>query len=77
MNDESYSDIRAFIKRLKNADNKNVGENIEEAINFSSTSTEIVLKLRFYLAQINIDNLNQEVLIEVQRIKDQVDILLD
>ncbi|WP_144814523.1 MULTISPECIES: hypothetical protein [Enterobacteriaceae] len=77
MNDEFYSDIRALIKRLKNGDNKIVGENIEEAINFSSTSTEIVLKLRFYLAQINIDNLNQEVLIEVQRIKDQVDILLD
>jgi len=77
MNDESYSDIRALIQRLKNADNKNVGENIEEAINFSSTSTEILLKLRFYLTQINIDNLNQEILIEVEGMKNQVDIFLD
>lgn len=69
MNDESYSDIRVLIKRLKNADNKNVSENIEEAINFSSTSTEILLKLRSYLAQINIDNLNQEILIEVEGMK--------
>jgi len=46
MNDEFYSDIRALIKRLKNGDNKIVGENIEEAITFSSTFTEILLKLR-------------------------------
>ncbi len=77
INHEFYSDIRLLIENLRNAKDKIVSENIEEAMDFSSASTEILRKIKFYLAQINFDNLNEDMLIEVERIKSQVDILLE
>lgn len=77
INHEFYSDIRLLIENLRNAKDKIVSENIEEAMDFSSAYTEILLQIKFYLAQINFDNLNEDMLIEVERIKSQVDILLE
>ncbi len=76
MNDKFYSDIRLLIVKLKGTGNESVANNIEDTINFSFTSAEILLKLRFFLSQVNTDNQNDELLIGIKRIKDKINSLL-
>lgn len=76
MTDKFYSDIRLLVVKLKGTGNESVIDNIEDTINFSFTSTEMLLKLKFFLAQINTDNLSDELSIEIKRIKNKIDSLL-
>ncbi|MGS2873273.1 hypothetical protein [Enterobacter huaxiensis] len=76
MTDKFYSDIRLLIVKLKGTDNESIVDDIEDTINFSFTSTEMLLKLKFFLAQVNTGNLSDEILMEIKRIKNKVDGLL-
>ena len=71
---KEINELNSSIKDLVNAD---IYDGIDDAVNYSSTATEMLLKLKFYFSKINIEDLNDENLItRIETKKNKIDNLL-
>lgn len=76
MKNDIYEDVRSLAVKLENTGNENVIRDLIDSIDFSSTSIEALLKIKFYLDKLNTMTLDENIIVELDRIKTIVDQLL-
>lgn len=76
MKEDFYQDINELNSSLKNLVSSDLHDSITEAVNYSSTSTEMLLKLKFYFSKINLEVLDDKLLLRVEVMKNKIDDLL-
>jgi formiminotetrahydrofolate cyclodeaminase len=76
MKNDIYEDVRMLAVKLENTGNENVIRDLIDSIDFSSTSIEALLKIRFYLDKLNTMTLDKNIIVEIDSIKAAVERLL-
>lgn len=76
MKNDIYEDVKSLAVKLENTGNENVIRDLMDSIDFSSTSIEALLKIRFYLDKLNTMTLDKNIIVELDRIKTAVDRML-
>ncbi|WP_064556616.1 hypothetical protein [Buttiauxella brennerae] len=72
MKNDIYEDVRSLAVKLENTGNENVIRDLMDSIDFSSTSIEALLKIKFYLDKLNTMTLDKNIIVELDRIKTAV-----
>ncbi|AIU71834.1 hypothetical protein AT03_05135 [Hafnia alvei FB1] len=77
MKNNIYDEVRELTHELENTGNDSLISSILDSIDFSSTSTEALFKIRFYLSQINKGHLNNYTTEKVTKIENEINKLLE
>lgn len=76
MSDNFYEDIKSLNMTLRCFVSDDIFYGIDDAINYSSTSTEMLLKLKFNLSKIDTKILDDEINSKIEAIKIKINNLL-
>ena len=77
MTDNFHKDIHELNLALRGLVSADIYNNIDDAVNYSSTSTEMLLKLKFYFSKIDLDIFDDNNLLHrVEIMQNKIDDLL-
>ncbi|MEJ5071085.1 hypothetical protein WH357_01900 [Enterobacter ludwigii] len=77
MTDNFHKDINELNLALRGLVSADIYNNIDDAVNYSSTSTEMLLKLKFYFSKIDLDIFDDNNLLHrVEIMQNKIDDLL-
>lgn len=77
MTDNFHKDINELNLALRGLVSADIYNNIDDAVNYSSTSTEMLLKLKFYFSKIDLDIFDDNNLLHrVEIMQNKIDELL-
>lgn len=76
MTNNLYNELRTLVFELKNTGNDDICSDIEQAISFSSTTTETLMKVRFFLLKINKETLSADLSSKIDQLKNTLDCML-
>lgn len=77
MKNNIYDEVRTLTHELENTGNGSLIPNILDSIDFSPTSTETLIKIRFYLSQVNESNLDNHIVEKLKKIESEINKLLE
>lgn len=75
MENNIYQDVKSLAFEIKNAGEDEIYQSIMDAIDFSSTATEALLKIKYFLSKVNGKNYNN-ISTEIIRIEKEIDKIL-
>lgn len=77
MTDNFHKDINELNLALRGLVSADIYKNIDDAVNYSSTSTEMLLKLKFYFSKIDFDIFDDnDLLHRIEIMQNKIDDLL-